>query len=98
MLPRSGDADVVERAGESLAGGHDRFGAIAHLPQCDRRRLDGDRDGIPCETLCRYSREIAAQDAFEPFRGAEQPPWSEARADTAIDQLIRETAESAYHP
>ena len=44
------------------------------------------------------TREIAAQDAFEPFRGAEQPPWSEATTDTTIDQLIRETAESAYHP
>lgn len=30
--------------------------AIAHLQQCDLRRLDGDHDGIPCEKLCRYYR------------------------------------------
>jgi endonuclease YncB( thermonuclease family) len=27
-----------------------------HLTQCSLSRLDGDRDGIPCESLCRGSR------------------------------------------
>jgi hypothetical protein len=27
--------------------------AVAHLLACDLRRLDGDGDGIPCESLCR---------------------------------------------
>ena len=30
--------------------------ALAHFQQCKLGRLDGDRNGIPCERLCRYYR------------------------------------------
>lgn len=46
----------------------------------------------------RLTREIIAQDAFEPLRGDELSPGADVQSDAGIDQWIRETVESAYHP
>ena len=46
----------------------------------------------------RLTREIFAQDAFGPFRGKEIQPGEDAVSDAAIDDFVREHAESAYHP
>lgn len=46
----------------------------------------------------RLTREIFAQSAFAPFRGKEIQPGEEAQSDEALDAVIREHAESAYHP
>lgn len=46
----------------------------------------------------RLTREIFAQDAFEPYRGHEIQPGDAAQSDDALDEAIREHAESAYHP
>ncbi len=46
----------------------------------------------------RLTREVIAQDAFAPFRGDEISPGAAVQSDAAIDQWIRETVESAYHP
>ncbi|MEI2385125.1 choline dehydrogenase [Breoghania sp. JC706] len=46
----------------------------------------------------RLTREIFAQDAFAPFRGKEIQPGEDAVSDAAIDDFVREHAESAYHP
>jgi len=46
----------------------------------------------------RLTREIFAQDAFAPFRGDELVPGPDAQSDVALDDTIREHAESAYHP
>jgi choline dehydrogenase len=46
----------------------------------------------------RLTREIVAQPAFDPFRGAEIQPGEAAQDDAALDAFIREHAESAYHP
>jgi choline dehydrogenase len=57
---------------------------------------DGDRrefrDGI------RLTREIFAQKAFDPYRGAELSPGPDVTSDDAIDAHLRRKAESAYHP
>ncbi len=50
------------------------------------------RDGV------RLTREIMDQPAFAPFRGKEIWPGEEKRSDEEIDDWIRETAESSYHP
>ena len=55
----------------------------------DRREF---RDGI------KLTREIFAQKAFDPFRGAELSPGPEVRSDAQIDAHLRRKAESAYHP
>jgi choline dehydrogenase len=46
----------------------------------------------------RLTRELIAQDAFKPFRGAEISPGADAVSDEDIDRYIRETVESSYHP
>ena len=55
----------------------------------DRREF---RDGV------RLTREIFAQRAFDPFRGAELSPGAQVTSDAAIDAHLRRKAESAYHP
>ncbi len=46
----------------------------------------------------RLSREIFAQPAFDPYRGAEWAPGADATGDAALDDFIRRTVESAFHP
>lgn len=46
----------------------------------------------------KLSREIFAQKAFDPFRGAEIQPGPEVQSDADIDAFIRKKADSAYHP
>ena len=46
----------------------------------------------------RVTREIFAQPAFDAYRGAEISPGSAAQSDEALDDHIRDHAESAYHP
>ncbi len=55
----------------------------------DRREF---RDAI------RLTREIFAQQAFDPYRGAELSPGPAVTTDAEIDAHIRRKAESAYHP
>ncbi|THH35811.1 choline dehydrogenase [Aliishimia ponticola] len=46
----------------------------------------------------RLTREIFAQDAFKPFVKHEIQPGDAVQSDDALDDAIREHAESAYHP
>ena len=46
----------------------------------------------------RLTREIFAQDAFAPYRGAEMQPGSQVVTDEQIDDFARRHLESAYHP
>ena len=46
----------------------------------------------------RLTREIFAQKAFDPYRGAEIQPGAGVQSDEAIDQFVRAKVESAYHP
>jgi choline dehydrogenase len=55
----------------------------------DRRAL---REGV------KMMREVAAQAALEPYRGAEFSPGEAVRTDAEIDAWIRRTAETIYHP
>ncbi len=55
----------------------------------DRREI---RDGI------RLTREIFAQPAFDPYRGAELAPGTNVDSDDEIDAWVRANGESAYHP
>lgn len=55
----------------------------------DRREM---RAGV------RLTREIFAQAAFDPYRGAELSPGMDIDSDAQIDEHIRQSAETAYHP
>ncbi len=49
-------------------------------------------------TCIRLTREIFAQDAFDPFRGKEIQPGADVQSDAELDAAIMEHVESAYHP
>ena len=67
-------------------------------PLIDFNFLDDPRDLEDLRTCVHQARDIASQAAFHPFRGDAVEPWASAKSDAEMDQLIRETAESAYHP
>ncbi len=46
----------------------------------------------------RLTREIFAQEAFDPFRGREIQPGADCQTDEQIDAFIRDKVESALHP
>lgn len=46
----------------------------------------------------RLTREIFSQPAFDPYRGPEIAPGESEQSDEALDEHIRQHAESAYHP
>ena len=55
----------------------------------DRRAI---REGV------KMLREVAAQAAFDPYRGAEFAPGEAVKTDAEIDAWVRRTAETIYHP
>jgi choline dehydrogenase len=57
--------------------------------EADRRCL---RDGV------HLARRIHSQAALAPFRGPEISPGDDVRADDAIDQWVRDTANTIFHP
>ena len=46
----------------------------------------------------RLTREIFGQAALDPYRGREISPGAHVQSDEAIDDVLREHAESAFHP
>ena len=55
----------------------------------DRRAI---REGV------RMMREVARQEAFDPYRGAEFTPGARVDTNAEIDAWVRRTAETIYHP
>ncbi|NRA99635.1 MAG: choline dehydrogenase [Rhodobacteraceae bacterium] len=60
--------------------------------------MSTDKDWQDFRTCIRLTREIFAQDAFAPFVKREILPGASVESDDALDDHIREHAESAYHP
>ncbi|KDM65724.1 MULTISPECIES: choline dehydrogenase [unclassified Acidiphilium] len=56
------------------------------------------QDWADMRACVRLTREIFAQEAFAPFRGAEIAPGADVTTDAEIDAFIRGAVESAYHP
>ncbi|MEM7491695.1 MAG: choline dehydrogenase, partial [Pseudomonadota bacterium] len=56
------------------------------------------QDWVDFRQAIRLTREILAQEAFAPYRGAEIQPGADAQTDDEIDAFLREHIESAYHP
>jgi len=46
----------------------------------------------------RLTREIIGQAAFDPYRDGEIQPGEHVQSDAEIDQFVRSSVESAYHP
>lgn len=60
--------------------------------------MSEEQDWIDFRRCIRLTREIFGQPAFDEFRGREIQPGAQFRSDDALDDVIREHAESAYHP
>ena len=56
------------------------------------------QDWVDFRACIRLAREIFAQDAFAPYRGAEIQPGAQVQTDADLDEAIRQHTESAYHP
>jgi choline dehydrogenase len=57
-----------------------------------------EQDRREMRAAVRLTREIIAQPAFGPYRGAELSPGPAVETDAEIDAFVRARAESAYHP
>jgi choline dehydrogenase len=60
--------------------------------------MSHEDDRIEMRACVRLTREIFAQEAFEPYRGREIQPGHGVNTDDEIDAFVRDKAESAYHP
>ena len=60
--------------------------------------MSEDQDWQDFRRCIRLTREIFGQAAFAPYRGKELQPGDQAQSDADLDAVIREHAESAYHP
>jgi choline dehydrogenase len=67
-------------------------------PKIEFNYMADPQDWVDFRECIKLTREIFAQDAFTPFRGREIQPGEAAQDDDALDDFIREHAESAYHP
>ena len=60
--------------------------------------LDHEEDRLAFRNGMRLTREIFAQPAFDPYRGAELAPGTEVQTDDEIDAWVADHAETGYHP
>ena len=60
--------------------------------------MSTEQDRKEMRAAIRLTREVFAQKAFDPYRGAELSPGPAVQTDAQIDAHIRANAETAYHP
>ena len=70
----------------------------AEPPLIQFNYMSHPEDWIEMRACVRLTREIFAQDAFDPYRGREIQPGATCVSDESIDAFVREKVESAYHP
>lgn len=78
---------VTLRSGDPLAKPVIRFNYMSH-----------EDDWADFRHCIRLTREIFGQPAFDPYRGKEISPGSHVQTDRQLDDFIRASVESAYHP
>jgi choline dehydrogenase len=70
--------------------------AQAPTIQFNYMQTEGDRQEM--RAAVRLTREIFAQQAFDPYRGPEVAPGPAVTSNAGIDAFVRAKGESAYHP
>ena len=60
--------------------------------------FDREEDREAFRAGVRFTREIFAQPAMDPYRGAELSPGPDINSDDELDDWMSRTAETAYHP
>ena len=67
-------------------------------PAIEPNYLSAENDIRVLRAGIRISRDIVAQQAFDPYRGAELMPGPEVQTDAELDAFIRQNSETLYHP
>jgi len=67
-------------------------------PKIEFNYMSHDEDWEDFRRCIRVTREVFAQAAFDAYRGPEIQPGDAYQTDEELDQIIKEHAESAYHP
>ncbi|MDW4499577.1 choline dehydrogenase [Sulfitobacter sp. D35] len=75
-----------------------RSGDPAADPRVLFNYMSTEEDWEDFRRCIRLTREIFAQEAFRPYVKHEIQPGVQAQSDDELDAVIREHAESAYHP
>nr|MBX2855347.1 choline dehydrogenase [Paracoccaceae bacterium] len=70
----------------------------AEAPKILFNYMSQEQDWADFRHCVRLTREIFAQQAFDPYRGKEIQPGAAVQSDDELNGFIREHAESAYHP
>ena len=61
--------------------------------------VDVDEDDVlDWRNTIRVTRNVLGQEALAPYRGEEIQPGFDVGSDDAIDEWVKQNAESAYHP
>lgn len=66
-------------------------------PEIRMNYMSEEQDWIDFRQAIRLTREIFAQPAFAPYVKSEIMPGADVTSDEALDEFVRESAESAYH-
>lgn len=83
-----------ESKGEIRLAGADPFAP----PVIDPNYLAAEEDRRVMREAVKQVREVCAQDGLKPYRGPEIMPGEDMKTDQEIDEFIRQTAETIYHP
>jgi choline dehydrogenase len=67
-------------------------------PAIQPNYLETEGDRREMRDAVRLTREIFAQQAFDPYRGPEMLPGEPVRTNAEIDAYVRARSDSAYHP
>ncbi|SFQ97195.1 choline dehydrogenase [Poseidonocella sedimentorum] len=67
-------------------------------PRIHFNYMSQERDWVEFRRGIRLTRELFRQEAFAPYAGHEIQPGDAVQSDDALDDFIRDHAESAYHP
>jgi len=67
-------------------------------PAIDPNYLASNSDVITLREGIKLAREVIAQKAFDPYRGEELNPGPKIKTDAEIDEYVRRTAHTQFHP
>ena len=83
---------------ESLGSVMIRSADPSVAPDIDPNYLAVEHDLQLLREGIKIGRDIVAQKAFDPYRGAELDPGPEVRTDAQIDDYVRRNCHTQYHP
>jgi choline dehydrogenase len=69
----------------------------AKQPEIRMNYMEHEQDWMDFRQAIRLTREIFAQPAFAPYVKSEIMPGADVQSDEALDDFVRDNAESAYH-